>query len=238
MPKLTGTGPDFSNLQRKECGIGSYRLTFRLPGNPYMQNRPEENLPTQVNLRSDLFDSGCTHTFNRTHITIGFGWWAYKGFILQGNKGQLCDLCLHIDVNKVEGDATLQKGDLISLETYLKDDLDKYYEAEGGVNWKTRQRSQSSNIIRQGETPAQFLALLPERYEKDRINGIDWLSYHFGSEGGGMFRRSDYWAYPLDANYYLTVRFKLTFEAGDRESRLQRMLQDARRIMSMVELHS
>ncbi|AZZ95121.1 hypothetical protein EUZ85_01255 [Hahella sp. KA22] len=237
-PALTGKGPDYASLTKKECGVGNYWLSFKLPGNMYMPGKQDSPFPAQLNLRADMFDPHSKQTFNRTYVTVGFGWWCYKGFILQGAFGKLCQLSMRVEVNKAENHTVIRASDLDSLESYLIKDFWDFYESEerAGINWKARQRFKGDAFTK-GEVPPQYLVHLPEKYDRETINGVDWLAYHLGPEGRAGHRYSYYWAYPLNDSYYLTIGFKMSFEVGDpKELRRERMAEDACRIMSMVEL--
>ncbi|WP_431685536.1 hypothetical protein [Hahella sp. NBU794] len=239
-PLITGKGPNFSNLTAKECGIGDYRLGYKLPGNAIDIGRPKKPRPAQVNLGSDIFNSyGCEKEYNRTFVRMEFEWWAYKGSFLQGYFGQLSRVCLYIDVNRVEHHTPLQEGCLDSLESYLKRDYWEYYETERnndgnvGVNWEKRNKREE-NPHGYGLSP--LLVKLPETYERLSLNGVQWLKYCIDGEGIPGTGITYYWAYPLTNNYYLTFNFRMTSEAGDKKLSYQRMYEDAKRIMSMVEL--
>ncbi|WP_337998576.1 hypothetical protein [Hahella chejuensis] len=185
-----------------------------------------------------MFDSNTEQTFNRTHVTMGFGVWGYKGMFFQGSFGKLCRLSMHVDVNRAEGHTPIIEGDLSSLEKYLKHEYWNYYETDcrGGANWRARQKFKD-NALTKGEAPSQYLVRLPEGYDRQIINNIEWLAYYIGPEGRAGYRHSYYWAYPLSDEYYLTIGFRMSFEVGDpKELRRERMLEDAQRIMSMVEL--
>ncbi|ABC30047.1 hypothetical protein HCH_03292 [Hahella chejuensis KCTC 2396] len=238
---LTGKGPNFSNLTAKECGIGEYRLRYKLPGNPINTGRPKKPTPERVNLQRNIFDSyRVQQKFNRTFVQMEFEWWAYRGLFLQGYFGRLGDLSVTIDVNRAEAHIPLVDGGLDSLEVYLKKDLWEYYETEKnkdgkpGANWEQRNRVVDNNPYAQAQ--ALQLVHLPEVYEREKINGVEWLQYQINGEGIPGPRYTYYWAYPLTDSYYLTFSFWLTTEIGNRDMRAQRMYEDAKRIMSMVEL--
>ncbi|ABC29958.1 hypothetical protein HCH_03197 [Hahella chejuensis KCTC 2396] len=232
---MTGKGPDFSVRNAKVCHIGGYELRYTLPGNVYLPGKPRDTLPSQVNLKSDYFEPFSTKKLNRTFIQVAFEWWSYKGTIVQGDLGQLGKLCLTIDVNKIEPHSTVKKGDIDSFIQYLKNDYWRYYEAEDGVNQEVRRRF-AKNGMDPDDVPSQFLVQIPDEYTQEKINGATWLSYNLTGEGTAGLRKSYYWAVPLSDEYYLTVSFDMTFEQGDKDDRLHRMLNDARRIMSAVEL--
>ncbi|MBU6951106.1 hypothetical protein KP814_07000 [Hahella sp. HN01] len=235
MPVITGKGPDFSRIKNEERGIGNYRLSLSLPGNVLTPNRPSDPEPSYLNLREDLFGQICRTEYNRTFARLCFQWWGYKGVFFQGAMGDLGRLSMYVDVNSVAKHTQVACDDLASLEAYLKKDYWLYYEDKEGVNWKARERFKDDPFLG-GETPPQFLVGLPENYKKERINDLDWLAYSLTGEGITGAHKSFYWAYPLDENFYLTVVFWADSDVGDKEIRLQRMLTDAKKIMSMVEL--
>ncbi|ABC33371.1 hypothetical protein HCH_06746 [Hahella chejuensis KCTC 2396] len=236
-PALTGKGPDYSHLSEKECRIGDYVLGYKLPGNLGLKGVRRPNFPLMVNLQPELFDqTSYKQAFNRSYIQVQCESWEYRGFILQGNFGRLCSLALNIDVNRAEPHTTLKTGNLESLKSYLENDFSRYYESEGGINWKARQKFKDDAFTK-GEVPDHYLVTLPESYDIENINDASWLSYQIGPEGRAGYRYTYYWAYPVSENFYLTVSFWMLFEHGDiKELRRERMAEDARRIMSMVEL--
>ncbi|WLQ16011.1 hypothetical protein O5O45_08800 [Hahella aquimaris] len=243
LPKrlLTGKGPAFSRLTAKECSIGDYRLRYQLPGNAIDIGIPKKPNPSHLNLNNDLLATyECDKEFNRTFVQMGFEWWAYRGFFLQGSFGQLGRMSLHVDVNRAEPHAPISEDDLDSLEPYLKQEYWTYYETEetgGGINLRARQHYENNKVL-MGDTPVSgFLVKLPDPYTKERIHGVDWLAYHINSEGMAGHHHTYYWAYPLSKDYYLTVSFWMQLEIGNRSMRSERMRDDARRIMSMMELY-
>ncbi|ABC29589.1 hypothetical protein HCH_02811 [Hahella chejuensis KCTC 2396] len=245
-PVLTGKGPNFSDLTAKECGIGDFRLQYKLPGNSIYTGRPRKPTPERVNLQRDLFDTyRVQQKFNRTFVQMEFEWWAYRGLFLQGYFGKLSELIMDIDVNRGESHTPFVAGDLDSLESYLKKDYWEYYETEKnrdgepGANWQARYNFDNPDEVRaKGYIPFDTLVLvrLPENYDRVSINGEEWLHYAIRGEGIPGPRITYYWAYPLTESYYLTFSFWLTTEIGNRDMRAQRMYEDAKRIMSMVEL--
>ena len=245
-PLLTGKGPDFSDLTAQKRYVGNYQLGYKLPGNPVDIGKPKKPTPERVNLKPDLFKSyNIQQRYNRTFVQMEFAWWAYRGLFLQGCSGKLSEMSMTIDVNQVEPHITLQEDNLDSLEIYLKKDIQDYYEAEQnkdgnpGVNWKARYEFEHPDEVRaNGYIPLGRLVLvahLPDTYYRESINGVEWLHYSIRGEGVGH-GRSFYWACPLSASHFLTLGFWMTSEIGDEDLRYQRMLEDAKRIMSMVEL--
>ncbi|MBU6951024.1 hypothetical protein [Hahella sp. HN01] len=245
-PLLTGKGPNFSKLTTKECGIGDYRLRYKLPGNIIKIGTADAQTPSRVNLQADLFESySPKKLFNRTFVRMDFEWWAYRGIFLQGDSGLISKMSLHLDVNQAESHTPLFKEKLDSLESYLKKDYWEYYETEEnkdgepGANWQQRYNFENPDEVRaKGYIPLGRLELvthLPEIYYREAINGLEWLHYCIRGEGVGR-GQSYYWAYPLSDNYYLTLNFRVSSEIGNKELRYQRMYEDAKRIMSMVEL--
>ncbi|WLQ13457.1 hypothetical protein O5O45_27405 [Hahella aquimaris] len=237
MPFITGKGPDFGQLKPLNCRAGDYLLHCQLPGNVHMPTKGREKKPDVVNLRQDMFESMCGQVFNRRCISIGFEWWSYRGLIFQGAMGQLGDLSLNIDVNQTAPTKRLVPNDLLNLESYLRQDFWDYYETEGdgGINWRARERFKNDPFTN-GVAPQQYLVQLPDNYEVVDINNVSWLAYYLVGEGTTGTKHSYYWACPLNENFYLTVRFQINFELGDASIRLERMLTDAKKIMSMVEL--
>ncbi|WP_431689211.1 hypothetical protein [Hahella sp. NBU794] len=237
---LTGKGPNFAELTTKECGIGDYRLRYKLPGNVIDTGRAKKARPRQVNLQPGLFNSyENEQKFNRTFVRMDFEWWAYRGVFLQGHLGKLGDLSMDIDVNRAMPHSPIKEGDLDSLESYLKQEYWTYYETEetgDGINLRARQHYENNKVL-MGDTPVSgFLVKLPDPYTKERIHGADWLSYHINSEGMAGHHHTYYWAYPLNKDFYLTISFWMQLEIGNRSMRSERMRDDARRIMSMMEL--
>ncbi|ABC33372.1 hypothetical protein HCH_06747 [Hahella chejuensis KCTC 2396] len=245
-PLFTGKGPNFSELSAKECGVGEYQLRYKLPGNTIHIGMPDAPVPARVNLNADLFDSyGPKKLYNRTFVQMEFEKWAYKGRFLQGDSGLLSKMSLHIDVNHAERHTEFRKGDLDSLELYLKKDLWNYYETERnidgeqGANWEARYEFDHPDEMRaKGYVPPDTLVLvrLPEIYERAPINGLEWLHYQIRGEGIPGPRHTFYWVYPMTDSFYLTFSFWMTTEIGNRELKVQEMYEDAKRIMSMVEL--
>ncbi|WP_431687293.1 hypothetical protein [Hahella sp. NBU794] len=245
-PALTGKGPNFSELNVKECVIGDDQLRYKLPGNTIDVGMPDAPVPSRLNLNADLFDSyDPKNLYNHTFVQMEFEWWAYRGLFLQGDSGLLSKMSLHIDVNRINPNSPLGGSDLESLESYLREDYWNYYEAEKnidgvpGSNWQKRYDFDNPDEVRaKGYIPVRrlVLVLLPEIYVKERINGVEWLHYSIDGEGIAGANITYYWAYPLTNNYYLTFSFRTTTELGRNEQRYQRMLEDAKRIMSMVEL--
>ncbi|WP_245555155.1 hypothetical protein [Hahella ganghwensis] len=239
-PALTGKGPDFSLLDEKECRLGNYQLRYKLPGNPINSGHAKKAKPSQVNLQKSLFDAyDCEKEFNRRFVRVEFEWWAYKGLFFQGHLGNLSQFSMYIDVNRREPHSSFEEGKLSHFEDYLKQDYWQYYETESnpdgqpGANWEKRNRTDPNNpYIDNSGSP---LVQLPERYEREQINGTEWLHYQIQGEGVGR-GLNDYWAYPINSDFYLTISYWMSSEQGDKDSRYLRMLDDARRIMSMVEL--
>ncbi|OZG71764.1 hypothetical protein BTA51_19195 [Hahella sp. CCB-MM4] len=245
-PVLTGKGPDFSKLTSKECGLGDYRLRYKLPGNALSNERPNRSKPERVNLRDSLFDSyNVEHDYNRTFVKMDFELWNYKGNYFQGYFGKLGEMSIDIAVNRAEAHTVIRESDLDSLESYLKKDYWEYYETEQnkdgkpGANWEARYEFEHPDeLIAKGYIPPQRLVLvqLPEVYEKVCFNDVNWLHYAIRGEGIPGPRYSYYWAYPLSNEYYLTICFRMSSEVGNETMRFQRMLEDAKRIMSTVEV--
>ncbi|MDG9666837.1 hypothetical protein ONV78_03740 [Hahella sp. CR1] len=232
---FSGGGPDFSELRENECGVGKYSIGYKLPGSAINLNRRKEQFLSCVNLQSDLFNSYLQEDSNRQCVRVGFEWWAYRGAFFQGYFGLLGKLSMYIDVNRTNFESQVEQDNLQSLADYLKKDYWDYYEGDKGVNWESRQEFKD-DIFTNGDTPSQYLVKLPDEYRVERINEIDWLTYSLVGEGTTGSHASYYWGYPISQNYYITVGFRARPELGEKSIRLERMLTDAKKIMSMVEL--